>query len=196
MNKCSLITVSPRSKQYRKISSPPAMKGFQPIGIPYDEDTVVTILYEEYEALRLADYSGLKQEEAAELMNISRPTFTRIYSSSLKKLAMAFTEGRSIVIEGGDVEFDKQWYRCNSCATVFHYPDAEHQECISCHSDDIEHINQSIRDWKENRKETRVSNVVEYCTCPSCEYEIVHQPGIPCFSHSCPKCKTPLIRKR
>lgn len=188
--------MSPRSKQFRKIISPPAMKGYQPIGIPYNEATVVSLLYEEYEALRLADYSGLKQEEAAELMNISRPTFTRIYSSCLQKLAMAFTEGRSIVIEGGDVEFDKQWYRCNSCTTVFHYPDATHQECINCHSGDIEHINKSIEDWKENRKPRKVNDDVEYCTCPTCEYEIVHQSGVPCFSHICPDCKTPLIRKR
>ena len=46
------------------------MKGFQPIGVPFSEAAVVTLLYEEYEALRLADYSGLKQEEAARLMNI------------------------------------------------------------------------------------------------------------------------------
>jgi uncharacterized protein len=188
--------MSPRSKQFRKLSSPPVLKGFQPIGVPYSEAAVVTLLYEEYEALRLADYSGLKQEEAARLMNISRPTFTRIYSSCLKKLAVAFTEGRSIVIEGGDVEFDKQWYRCNICTTVFHHPDAAHKVCISCHSEDIEHINQSIRDWKEQRSAIKPVNIVEYCICPGCSYEIVHQPGIPCFSHTCPDCKTPLIRKR
>jgi len=187
--------MSPRSKQFRKIISPPAMKGFQPIGVPFSEAAVVILLYEEYEALRLADYSGLKQEEAAELMNISRPTFTRIYSSCLKKLAMAFTEGRSIVIEGGDVEFDKQWYRCHLCSTVFHHPDAEHKECISCHSEDIEHINQSIRDWKQEQGTMKLRDVVEYCTCPFCNHVVVHQPGIPCFSHTCPECKTPLIRK-
>ncbi len=137
--------MSPRSKQYRKVVSPPALKGFKPIGVPYDQAAVVSMLYEEYEALRLADYSGMKQEDAARLMNVSRPTFTRIYSSCLQKLAMAFTEGRSIVIEGGDVEFDKQWYRCNQCTTVFHHPDAKHKECISCKSEDIEHINQSIK---------------------------------------------------
>jgi len=187
--------MSPRSKQFRKIVSPPAMKGFQPIGVPFSQAAVVNLLYEEYEALRLADYSRLKQEEAAALMNISRPTFTRIYSSCLNKLAIAFTEGRSILIEGGDVEFDKQWYRCNKCSTVFHHPDAEHKECINCHSEDIEHINQSIRDWKKEQGRAKSVDVVEYCTCPACDYQILHQPGVPCFSHTCPQCKTPLIRK-
>ena len=189
--------MSPRNKQYRKVLSPPVLKGFQPIGIPYDDSTVVKLLFEEYEALRLADYSGLKQQEAAKMMNISRPTFTRIYNACLKKLARAFTEGRSIVIEGGDVEFDKQWYRCNACTIVFHHPDATHQECIACHSDDIEHINQSLRDWKKKQSGLgTMMDMEEFCMCPGCDYLVTHQPGIPCFSHSCPECKTPLIRKR
>ena len=115
--------MSPRNKLIRRVGSPPVVKGFKPIGHPNNEVNVVSILYEEYEALRLVDYSGLKQEEAAKIMNVSRPTFTRIYNSCLKKLAKAFAEGNSILIEGGDVKFDKQWYRCNDCITVFHHHD-------------------------------------------------------------------------
>lgn len=189
--------MSPRTKQFRKVVSPPVLKGFKPIGVPFSDETVVTLLYEEYEALRLADYAGLKQEAAAKLMNISRPTFTRIYSSCLQKLALAFTEGRSMVIEGGDVEFDKQWYRCNKCTTVFHHPNAEHQECISCNSEDIEHINQSIRDWKEIQRGSKaIADLVEFCICSKCGHQIDHQAGVPCFSQTCPDCKIPLIRKR
>ena len=187
--------MSPRNKQFRKIVSPPVLKGFKPIGVPFNDAAVVSLLYEEYEALRLADYSGLKQEEAAKLMNVSRPTFTRIYSSCLKKLAQAFTEGRSIVIEGGAVEFDKQWYRCNHCTTVFHHPDAEHQECIKCGSGDIEHINQSIREWKEVQGTSGTEAGMEgFCICPNCNYQMIHQRGVPCFSRTCPHCKTYLIR--
>lgn len=189
--------MSPRSKQFRKVVSPPVLKGFKPIGVPFGNSEVITLLYEEYEALRLADYSGMKQEEAASLMNISRPTFTRIYSACLQKLARAFTEGCSIVIEGGDVEFDKQWYRCNRCTIVFHHPDAEHLECISCGSEDIEHINQSIRDWKGQQGNARQeSKEEEFCECPKCDFQMLHEPGVPCFSNTCPTCKTTLIRKR
>lgn len=188
--------MSPRSKQSRKLVSPPVLKGFKPIGVPFQKAGVVSLLYEEYEALRLADYSGMKQEEAASLMNISRPTFTRIYSSCLQKLALAFTEGRSIVIEGGDVEFDKQWYRCNHCTTVFHHPEAEHKECISCSSGDIEHINKRLRDWRKEQTPSKTASEAEdYCICPSCDYQILHQPGVPCFSNTCPDCKISLIRK-
>ncbi len=189
--------MSPRSKQYRKVISPPLLKGFKPIGVSFSDVAVVSLLYEEYEALRLADYSGLKQEEAAKLMNVSRPTFTRIYSSCLQKLALAFTEGRSIVVEGGDVEFDKQWYRCNDCTIVFHHPDEDHPHCISCKSENIEHINQSIRDWKEEQNSGKQEAVLhEFCVCSKCGYKISHVPGVPCFSNTCPHCSIPLIRNR
>jgi hypothetical protein len=101
------------------------------------------------------------------------------------------------VIDGGVVEFDKQWYRCNNCTTVFHYPDAEHQECIKCESENIEHINQSIREWKDEKNSLKaVVELEEYCTCPHCGYDVLHQPGVPCFSLTCPDCKISLIRKR
>jgi len=188
--------MSPRTKQNRKLVSPPVLKGFKPIGVPYGDTAVVTILYEEYEALRLADYTGLKQEEAAGMMNVSRPTFTRIYSSCLKKLALAFTEGRSIVIEGGDVEFDRQWYRCSDCTTVFHHPETNDPSCVNCQSVDLEHINQKVLDWRnESRKTSKDSASEGVCTCPNCSYEIPHRPGIPCFSMVCPDCKTTMIRK-
>ena len=33
------------------------------------------------------------------------------------------------------------------------------------------------------------------CVCPNCGYEQAHQPGVPCFSQTCPKCNTPMQRK-
>lgn len=188
--------MSPRNKLHRKIGSPPVLKGYKPIGLPYNESEVITVLYEEYEALRLADYSGLKQEEAAHFMNVSRPTFTRIYSSCLQKLAKAFAEGRSIVIEGGDVDFDKQWYRCNDCTTVFHQPENERTVCIRCGSGNIEHINKSLKDWHEKQLRGKKEEPVKgYCMCPDCGYEELHQRGIPCFTRTCPECHVPLLRK-
>jgi predicted DNA-binding protein (UPF0251 family) len=188
--------MAPRSKLHRKIGSPPVLKGYKPIGLPYNETHTTSILYEEIEALRLADYTGLKQEEAARLMNVSRPTFTRIYSACLKKLAKAFTEGRSIVIEGGNVEFDKQWYRCNDCTTVFHHSEKNQNECIHCKSEDIEHINESVRIWKDKKERVEKKDKQEiYCSCPNCHYKVQHQQGVPCFSLSCPECSIPLVRE-
>jgi len=193
--------MSPRNKRIRRVGSPPVFKGFKPIGHPGKQTDVISILFEEYEAFRLIDYSNLSQEEASKIMNVSRPTFTRIYNSALKKIAQAFAEGSTMHIEGGNVVFDKEWYRCHDCVTVFHHEDNEQEECISCESDNIEHINQSIEDWKgEKRGEfgdgiKGMPDVGVFCLCPKCKYEELHTRGVPCFSKSCPKCNAPLIRK-
>jgi len=50
--------------------------------------------FDEYETIRLLDYEGLMQEEAAERMNVSRPTLTRIYENARKTMAKAFVEGK------------------------------------------------------------------------------------------------------
>jgi len=104
-----------RPKQFRKIFSPPLMTGFKPFGIPRAQLEEVVLHYDEYEAIRLLDYEGLMQEQAAERMNVSRPTLTRIYESARKTIAKAFVEGKMIVIEGGNVDFGRQWFRCRKC---------------------------------------------------------------------------------
>lgn len=58
---------------------------------------------DEFEAIRLADLNGLKQEDAAREMEVSRPTFGRILESAHRKVASALTEGRALRIEGGTV---------------------------------------------------------------------------------------------
>lgn len=105
----------PRPKQNRKISNPPLMQGFKPFGIPRNRLGAVTLLYDEYEAIRLLDYEGLNQDQAAERMNVSRPTLTRIYEQARKTIAQALVEGKMINIEGGNVLFDKEWFRCRRC---------------------------------------------------------------------------------
>ncbi len=60
---------------------------------------------EEYEAMRLYDVDGLDQTQAAEMMNISRPTFGRIIVSAHKKVAEALVYGKAIQIRGGSYHF-------------------------------------------------------------------------------------------
>ena len=43
---------------------PPPMEGFKPFGVPMRELESVVLLFEEFEAIRLADYEKLTQEEA------------------------------------------------------------------------------------------------------------------------------------
>jgi len=57
---------------------------------------------EELEAIRLVDYEGLKQEEAAAQMGVSRKTLWNDLKSGRKKVAEALIRGWAIRIEGGN----------------------------------------------------------------------------------------------
>jgi nucleoid DNA-binding protein len=67
---------------------------------------------EEAEAIRLKDLEGLEQEQGAEKMNISRPTYQRILASARQKLADALLNGKAIRIEGGNFEMRCRRFRC------------------------------------------------------------------------------------
>jgi predicted DNA-binding protein (UPF0251 family) len=56
---------------------------------------------EELESIRLKDYLQLSQEEAAQRMGVSQPTFHRIITEAHQKVAEAFIEGKAIRVEGG-----------------------------------------------------------------------------------------------
>ena len=58
----------------------------------------VVVTYDELEALRLVDYQGLTQEEAARKMMVSRGTVWRCLDSARKKVATMLVEGRELVI--------------------------------------------------------------------------------------------------
>ena len=128
-----------RPKNIRKISFMPAVSGFRPYGDNVDRSkkACVFLLYEEYEALRLNDYEKHSQCESAAIMEISRPTFTRIYQSAREKIAKAFVEGLRIVVEGGKVELDGDWYVCRKCKAVFSNENGAAKRCALCGSEDI-----------------------------------------------------------
>ena len=114
----------PRPKRIRKMTNPPHFKGFRPIGLP-DGNSPVVLNFEEYEAIRLSDFELYGQVEAAQIMEISRPTYARIYESARRKVAQAFVLGKTIVFEGGKVYFDSEWYSCNKCGCWFNHPAKE-----------------------------------------------------------------------
>lgn len=126
----------PNRRRFRHIKKPPVMEGYKPFGIPMRELESVDLLFEEYEAMRLADYENLTHEEAAKRMNISRPTFTRLYDKARKSVAMAFVEGKAIIIRGGTYITDDYWYRCDNCHETI-VSDRPVTQCKECDSDHI-----------------------------------------------------------
>lgn len=121
----------PRPQKHRKVCYPPMMKGFKPFGMPFSKLENVSLTYDEYESLRLVNYDMQSQEQAAVRMNVSRPTFTRIYNKALKAITLAFVEGKAIVIEGGNYLFEKDWYRCKKCYRLIEGIE-NHNRCNGC----------------------------------------------------------------
>lgn len=129
----------PNRIRKRRIGMFPPMEGFKPFGIPMRELESINLLYEEFEAIRLADYENLSQEDAAERMNISRPTFTRLYDKARKSISKAFVEGKAIIIKGGTFITDDYWYKCDHCnETIVAMKPLTH--CRSCNSNDLKII--------------------------------------------------------
>jgi uncharacterized protein len=120
-----------RPHKSRRISNPPKMKGFKPFGMPMCRIEPVILKFEEYESIRLVNYEKMPQDEAAQKMDVSRPTFTRIYNSALKQIALSFVEGKAIVIEGGNYQLDNEWYRCKKCYRLIEGLE-NHLKCKDC----------------------------------------------------------------
>lgn len=78
--------------------------GFKPNNDRYfpKKGKFVELKYEELESIRLIDYRGLTQKEAADLINIGRATLQAIYKNARKKLSIALIENYSIKYKNGD----------------------------------------------------------------------------------------------
>ena len=98
-----------RPKKTRWVKCLPGERCFRPRCKANDKNLEgVTLSLDEFEAMRLACLEGLKQEDAAKHMRISRPTFSRIVTSACKKVADALVNIKSIKVEGGCCEVRKK----------------------------------------------------------------------------------------
>ncbi len=128
----------PGIKAVRTIHELPIIKGFRPLWMHPNYRSAITLHLEEYEVLRLMDYEGMIHEQAAQKMQVSRPTITRIYEQARKKLAKALVEGRSILIEGGEVQLKGSHYMCEDCRQKFCIEEETQQnKCPDCGSQRI-----------------------------------------------------------
>jgi predicted DNA-binding protein (UPF0251 family) len=89
-----------RPKKYRIIGQDPRIAQFSPRGKPGRPDEV-ELAMDEFESVRLADYLGKSQKEAAKSMHVSQQTFSRILKRGHKTIADALVNGKRIRIQGG-----------------------------------------------------------------------------------------------
>ena len=124
-----------RPKYCRKIGCVPDVNYFKPKGIPSSSLEEVILTLDEFEAIKLADFEEMYQEQAALKMNISRQTFGRIIDSAHKKIADVLTHGKALKIEGGAIEIGNPVkIKCEECNHLFEQPiDLENPtDCPRC----------------------------------------------------------------
>ncbi len=137
-----------RTKNNRVVLQPPRIKGLNPIGHYGKEKKTVTLFLEEYESIRLLDYDMLSQVEAAQHMQVSRPTLTRIYQSARQKVAQSMVEGLIVNIEGGSAVFSEDWKECDGCGSRYNVEIADF--CSLCNHEANQLIAVPIDQQSEN----------------------------------------------
>jgi len=149
-----------RPPKCRRVAFLPDVTYFKPAGIPLRTLEEVQLSVEEAEAIRLKDLEGLKQEQGAERMSISRPTFQRVLASARQKIADALLNGKAIRIEGGSFEMAFRTFRCLNAhewevpfETMISTPP---QLCPTCYTPSIEPLLPAGfgwrgRDWGRHR---------------------------------------------
>jgi len=111
-----------RPVKLRYVAQLPGTGFFRPVGIAANALQGVCLSVEEVESIRLKDLEGLEQEECAQRMHISRPTFHRIVESARRKLADALINGKAIQIEGGNFGLPQSRFRCNNDGHEWNVP--------------------------------------------------------------------------
>lgn len=131
-----------RTKKSRVIQRAPSFSGFRPFGIQTSSGEEVVLHLEEYESIKLCDYDHLTHEQAAKAMNVSRPTFTRVYQSARNKIARAFAEASAILLEGGHSIVGINWYSCSGCEISFSCVTDDQPACPFCLSVNLSNVEQ------------------------------------------------------
>lgn len=89
-----------RPQKYRIVRYDPKINQFSPRGKPGRPDEIALSM-DGFEAIRLSDFMGLSQTEAAQSMRISQQTFSRILKKARKLIADGIVKGKIIKIQGG-----------------------------------------------------------------------------------------------
>lgn len=91
-------------------------KLYKPQGIPSDDLMTQILSLDEFEAIRLCDYEGFSQIDAAKEMDVSRATIQRLLERSRKKIVEALLHNQAIELKNdianvklkGENKLDKQ----------------------------------------------------------------------------------------
>jgi uncharacterized protein len=105
----------PRPCKKRRVTCNPMATSFGPQSGSKRNLESVALTYDELEAIRLADYEGLYQEQAAAKMKISRQTFGNIVASAHRKVADFLINSKRLSVVGGAVDVGTCRFVCGGC---------------------------------------------------------------------------------
>ena len=160
----------PRKTKSRFVSFQPEVTYFKPRGIPLSALEEVRLTLDELEAVRLVDYKRLEQVEAAAKMGVSQSTLQRILSAAHQKIAEALVVGKAIEVKGGEIKMIRPGRGRGP----------------------------GMAGGRGRMGGGFAAGPGGTCICtnPECQTELPHQAGVPCYQMKCPKCGSPMIRKR
>jgi predicted DNA-binding protein (UPF0251 family) len=168
-----------RKRKPRWVDFQPSVTYFKPRGVALTSLSEVDLSLDEVEAIRLADLEKMEQTKAAKRMKISQSTFQRILKTTHRKIARALILGKAIRMKGGEVIMPRG-----------------------------RGVGQGIgrgtgRGAGRGAGRGRMGGPfaagpggICLCTNPECKHEAAHQAGVPCYQTKCPKCGSPMVRKR
>lgn len=93
-----------RPSKPRRVCRMPACTHFYAEADSHKANPSLQLSVEEYEAIRLLDYLGFTQQEAARQMGTGRTTIQSLYTQARRKLARFLVEGFPLTIDGGSYE--------------------------------------------------------------------------------------------
>jgi predicted DNA-binding protein (UPF0251 family) len=172
MNYYSKSEHMPRPRRHRSVRFQPDVTFFKPSGVEMRdlEESILTV--DELEAVRLKDYENLDQEKAAEKMNISQPTFHRTLLSARQKIADALVNGKALRIEGGVYKM------------------------VGPGRGRGQGGGRGAGRGRQPGGFGMGPGGECVCTNSDCKHLVSHPRGTPCYQMKCPKCGSPMIRKR
>ena len=86
----------------RRVSCFPKATYYKPREVPFCDLETIKLSIEKLEALRLCDLLNIEQNEAAEMMGVSRKTFWNDLQKAREKVVDALVNGKAIEITGGE----------------------------------------------------------------------------------------------
>ena len=123
----------------RRVTCIPHAVRFVPGGTDGEGAEKISLTRDELEAIRLADYEELYQEQASKRMQVSRQTFGNIITAAHRKIADFLINAKVLSVEGGNVVINSCRFVCRDCRHDWSVPRGKDKpgQCPRCRGGNI-----------------------------------------------------------